>query len=435
MKTHVVLKTSPREEVRFRSSSTDHVHEFVIGDKSTQQSIQEFCLTQLEDQGLVPTTLAQDLFNLSMAVFAADKRTSRKQTMDGWTRDIVLHVPVSHASLWRSATAHVVDCLSFLTGDSWAVHFRTRTGIPRGLQGELAFEAPPAVCLFSGGLDSFIGAIDLIAQHKKVMLVGHYDHGSVSGPQKSAARVLQSKYGKRVAPLSFRVELPRDGRTVERTTRGRSFLFIALGVLVASAYQQPPALVIPENGLIALNVPLTGPRSGSLSTRTTHPYYIAAYQKLLNALGLNVTLELPYRMLTKGEMLRGCMDQQLLRDRFRSTMSCAHPGVGRYDKKSAKDHCGYCLPCIIRRASLVAAGMAQREKYFIRDLKRTPPSPLLKRDEDLRAIRMAVVRSQNLNEAQALFEVLASGPIPVANERLEYARVYMRGLKELSALF
>ena len=435
MKTHVILKTSPTENVRFRNSSTDLIHEFVIGDYNTQESIQETCLTQLEGKGLVPSALAQDLFNLSIAVFAADKRSSRKHTADGWTRDIVLHVPVSNAPLWRSASTHVLNCLSFLTGDSWSVHFRARTDTPRSLQAELAFETPPAVCLFSGGLDSFIGAIDLIAEHKKVMLVGHYDHGSVSGPQRSAARVLQTKYGKRVTPLSLRVELPRDGRTVERTTRGRSFLFIALGVLVSSAYPQPPALFIPENGLIALNVPLTGSRSGSLSTRTTHPYYIASYQNLLNAIGLNVNLELPYRFHTKGEMLRGCADQQLLRERFRATMSCAHPGVGRYDKKSARDHCGYCLPCLIRRASLLAAGMAQREKYFIRDLKRNPPSPLLKRGEDIRAVRMAVARSQKLNEPQALFEVLAAGPIPNPTERLEYARVYMRGLKELDALF
>ena len=40
--------------------------------------------------------------------------------------------------------------------------------------GESSLIQPQAVCLFSGGLDSFVGAIDLLSTGANVALVGHY---------------------------------------------------------------------------------------------------------------------------------------------------------------------------------------------------------------------------------------------------------------------
>lgn len=53
-------------------------------------------------------------------------------------------------------------------------------------------------------------------------------------------------------------------------------------------------LRVPENGLIALNVPLDPLRLGALSTRTTHPFYMARWNDLLSALGIPGRLENPY---------------------------------------------------------------------------------------------------------------------------------------------
>ena len=66
----------------------------------------------------------------------------------------------------------------------------------------------------------------------------------------------------------------------ESTMRSRSILFLALGTLVGSALGLGTGLVVPENGLISLNVPLTFGRGGSHSTRTTHPHTIALYRRL-----------------------------------------------------------------------------------------------------------------------------------------------------------
>src|SRR5712664_2091842 len=102
--------------------------------------------------------------------------------------------------------------------------------------------------------------------------------------------------------MSFRDGLVK-GVDAEKTTRGRSFLFLALGVLVGTGFAGPFTLRLPENGLIALNVPLDRLRLGSLSTRTTHPFYLARWNELLKLLGISGRLENPYWNKTKGEMV------------------------------------------------------------------------------------------------------------------------------------
>ena len=47
-------------------------------------------------------------------------------------------------------------------------------------------------------------------------------------------------------------------------------------------------LIIPENGLISLNIPLAYTRTGTSSTRTTHPHYMKMLQELIAELGLQV---------------------------------------------------------------------------------------------------------------------------------------------------
>ena len=81
----------------------------------------------------------------------------------------------------------------------------------------------------------------------------------------------------------------------ESSTRGRSLAFYAFAVLAASRVVGSPVPVfVPENGFICINPPLVPGRVASLSTRTTHPLFIAMLQELLDRLGVAVKLQLPY---------------------------------------------------------------------------------------------------------------------------------------------
>lgn len=132
--------------------------------------------------------------------------------------------------------------------------------------------------------------------------------------------------------------------------RARSIVFLAYGVLMATTLTryhsgEEVTLYVCENGFIALNPPLTGGRLGSLSTRTTHPVVFALLQQVLDAAGLRVRIVNPYKFKTKGEMLRECLNQELLAVHAHQTTSC-----GRF-KQFGYSHCGRCVPCQVRRAA------------------------------------------------------------------------------------
>src|SRR3546814_18618542 len=74
-------------------------------------------------------------------------------------------------------------------------------------------------------------------------------------------------------------------------------------------------------------------------------------QRLIDALALDVELNNPYRHMTKGEMVANCADKPFLEKIVANSMSCSSPAKARYKKLSPR-HCGYCVPCLIRRASL-----------------------------------------------------------------------------------
>ncbi len=147
----------------------------------------------------------------------------------------------------------------------------------------LPISQPDSVCLFSGGLDSFIGATDLIANKRNPILVSHY-WDSMTSEKQTECETLLSKEA--TAPLlHVRARVGFEKKKVktaesENSLRGRSFMFFALAAMTASAMVKKTTIYVPENGLISLNVPLDPLRLGALSTRTTHPYYMARWNDL-----------------------------------------------------------------------------------------------------------------------------------------------------------
>src|SRR3546814_3313419 len=67
--------------------------------------------------------------------------------------------------------------LRFLSGDRWRVFFRDRTKRTRTLAvapKRLAIDGLTKVSLLSGGLDSLIGAVDLLSGGERSLFVSHY---------------------------------------------------------------------------------------------------------------------------------------------------------------------------------------------------------------------------------------------------------------------
>lgn len=442
----------PRQAIALRLGATDTVPitapgynitevQFVSGEKSLSHGIGTV-ISDIAKLGLTPSEIAIDLHLLAALVYAADTQVSRHaHSEDDWTRELKLCVPVSDVAVWNGVVPTLKILLNYLTGDFWDFEFRAR---PDGFE-TLVKDATTVegvdftgVSLFSGGLDSLIGAIDELAGGNRPILVSHAGEGSASNAQYACFDAVNSHFKesglRRIRGWLQFEKNDFPGLFGENSTRARSFLFFALGVLVGSGLSPTWSLRVPENGLIALNVPLDETRLGSLSTRTTHPFYMARWQELLDGLGVAGRIENPYWNRTKGEMVAQCQDQGLLASAVKDSLSCSSPTKGRW-KGLGVQHCGYCLPCLIRRAALLA-GMKSGDPttYTLANLDEGALSTRTSEGQQVRSFQVAI---EKLSAKPHLARLLVhkNGSLADFPERLDdYADVYRRGMGEVEQL-
>ena len=375
----------------------------------------------------LPGQAVTAFLSAALGVWAADKFLPRRAAPDAWTRKITLNLPVSPA--WLPLAPGLSRLLNFLTGDDWTLKLR-ETSLDLGLKGEWPHPwRPDGVMLFSGGLDSLIGALDRLEAGERLLLVSHYDFGQLAGTQQTLAAALLGHYGPdRVYHLGLRVQFPQ---APELSTRSRSLLYLALGLAAAASFGAATPLIIPENGWISLNPPLTTNRLGSCSTRTTHPYFLEQLTGLWQEAGLANPLVNPYTNLTKGEMVRGCRNRDLLKQLFGMSLSCARPVVSRW-QGGAAGACGYCYPCLMRRAALHTLGWDRGGDYR-RDVLSDPEALAHRvRGLDLRALLLAV---QTWEEAPAEVEarlMLGVDPETLPARLAAAHRVLDRGFREIA---
>jgi hypothetical protein len=377
-----------------------------------------------------PSARNLDFMRLAVAAYGADKVVMREETRDRWTRQLRLHVPASEPELWKAAAAAFGSALSFLTGDAWDFRFR-REHPSEGAATCLLLDSFDAVSLFSGGLDSLAGAIDILEHGRSVILVGHYESNLLMPRQRALYERLRDTYGaERVLYRPFYLRplgpkatqarpLPTDR---EPTTRGRSFLFIAAAGVVASAAGLG-AVQVPENGYIGLNIPLEPSRVGACSTRTTHPYFLRLLAAALAEVGIDLAIQNPYQLKTKGEVLEGCRNRDLLLELAPATISCAHPEVGRWSHESYAN-CGYCYPCLVRRVSLHRLDADAASDYRVDVGAPGFVSRPGQKTSHIRAILQSISRPTHPTDA------LSAGPLP-RGQTAEFAALYERGRDEI----
>ncbi|MEC4723316.1 Qat anti-phage system QueC-like protein QatC [Noviherbaspirillum sp. CPCC 100848] len=402
--------------------------------------------SDLAGLGVYPSEIGTDLLVLAAHVHAADTRISRDtEAQDGWTREIRLCVPVSDTDRWTAASPVFVRLLNFLTGDRWRLSFRPRPARFARLstirRPNLLGPSFDDLSLFSGGLDSLIGGINMLEAGRTPLLISHAGEGATSDAQSTLFDTLKRTYrGNNFNRLRLWMAFPEGlvtGSGGENTTRGRSFLFFALGIFAGTGLEDGHfTLKVPENGLIAVNVPLDPLRLGALSTRTTHPFYIARWNDALAALGLNGRIENPYWDKTKGEMVRECANGVLLRQLAGASLSCSSPTKGRWQGLGTQ-HCGYCLPCLIRRAALVTGLSPEPDptNYTINDLTSRVLDTRQSEGVQIRSFQLAIER---LRQRPDLARILIHKPGPLIDEsavrQARLASVYQRGLEEVGIL-
>lgn len=402
---------------------------------SDDQSIADFqtdLSVSLNDLGT--NTANRDLVRIAVAVFLADRAFRRPRS---WRRNIKVTVPVEveEKRTWTAAIGDLERLLGFLTGDRWQIEL---------LSVELnRSSATPSHCdseqymLLSGGADSLSGALTL-ATADQTCFVSRTDVG-----QPAARRQLHRLWRADVSCVSRKVN-PRSSATRglvgrEPTSRSRSLLFFALGLLIASTKEAP--LLVPENGFASLNVPLVPERTGSHSTRTTHPRYIHQLRGCLEAVGAHADLSNPYADYTKGEMFSAVAKKwgpQEASTALSASFSCAKRSGLRVPKpKKGTNHCGLCYGCLVRRAAFHAAGLTDHTLYYANphdEVGEPGRWHTAAQRVDIAAFQFAVAAANRPAGAADIKANLAASRLPSGSSYADAVDLVKRGLDEIAQI-
>ena len=315
-----------------------------------------------------------DLLEIASYVFAADRRIYRgeKDSVEyhSWSRVLHFYIRVRDYEFWSSPSvkACLSELLMFMTGDS-LISFTFEPGHstpPTGLFDHPEFSidrdpSPPRVTLFSGGLDSLCGVIDLLTEsNDKVMLVSHESRPSTVHTQRALLEALQGQFPGRVSRYAFGCTLSQ-GRASDETQRSRSFLYTAIAYAIASVHKENSFNVY-ENGVTSINLPRREDLMNARASRTTHPQTMSRLASLYSLIGEKpFCISLPYLNLSKADVIARLYSKSP--GLIPSSVSCTKT----FNLTGEASHCGYCIQCIDRRIAGWAAGAEDRDHRGLYD--------------------------------------------------------------------
>lgn len=343
--------------------------------------------------------VALDLIEIAAFVYAIDSSVSRGGLMDThmgakWHRNFQVTLPVRNADLWSKPKhkAALEETLMFLSGDRFTFDFaqiESETAVPERYFdfGQESAWQPDSVLMFSGGLDSYAGALEEIIDRKqKVALISHFSATKIAPIQRELQKHMAQKLGSQMLMhFPMRVQLKR-GTNAESTHRARSFLFAALGMATAIAFGQKRVSFY-ENGVVSLNLPPVGNVLGTRATRTTHPQTLQRFEALFSMIfDQDLRVDNPFFWRTKTDVVQ-TIARLGMADQIAFTRSCAD--VHNQTKQYA--HCGRCSQCVDRRFAMLAADLATHDpvEAYRLDLMASPRERVQDKEVALSYVRSA----------------------------------------------
>lgn len=353
--------------------------------------------------------VALDLIEIAAFVYAIDSSISRGGLTDQkmgakWHRSFRVSLPVRNLSLWsnRKLKRILEETLMFLSGDRFDFDFtqaETQAALPERYFdfGKESAWQPDSVIMFSGGLDSYAGALEEIIDRKhKVALISHFSATKIAPIQRDLQKhMAESLGGQMLMHFPMRVQL-KQGTNTEGTHRARSFLFAALGMATAIAFGQKRVSFY-ENGVVSLNLPPVGNVLGTRATRTTHPQTLERFENLFSMIfGQDLRVDNPFFWRTKTDVVQ-TIARLGMADQIAFTRSCAD--VHNQTKQYA--HCGRCSQCVDRRFAMLAAGLTAHDpaEAYRLDLMRSPRERVQDKEVALSYVRTAFAY-EAVNEAE-----------------------------------
>lgn len=311
-----------------------------------------------------------DLLEIAAYVYAADRLYKRGTTdqleFSGWSRKFHFVIQVSDYAFWSkpAISKEMGSLLEFLSGDA-LFEFTFEPGFTRHptslFDGDASEELPnPSnveVALFSGGLDSMAGALEILTSSLRSPLFVSHKSGStaITRTQRQLVSVLRARFPERIRHIEFESGLTGIHRAPEETQRARFFLYTCIALGVSLACKQN-SISVYENGMTSIHFRKRQDQLNARSTRTTHPRTIRMLQNFFQQVADSAfEIRTPFFWFTKTDIVQKINDLGGA-DLFSSTVSC-----GKTIRTGSQTHCGGCSQCVDRRIAAYAAGLADRD--------------------------------------------------------------------------
>ncbi len=312
----------------------------------------------------------QDLVCLAATVYGADLLVSRGEADSvygqSWRREFSFTVGANAPGLWAPFADDLSRLLGFLTEDSYRFEFEQAPPHP-----PLALNYGPSggmsgadcVCLFSGGLDSLAGLVQLVCSGRKPVVVSHYSVPKRAKYVPELLFKLQSRLGTTFPRTHAQVQL-KGLRAREPTQRSRSFLYLCIGVAVAKALSIEDVFIY-DNGVVSMNLPKARSVYGAHASRSTHPRFLSSFQSIVGEILGGVRVHNPFLWMTKGEVL-SILRENSVSDLIKDSISCGNTR----NSSGEHPHCGVCSQCVDRRFAVSAMCLLEEdpEALYAKDI-------------------------------------------------------------------
>jgi 7-cyano-7-deazaguanine synthase in queuosine biosynthesis len=404
--------------------------------------------------------LARDILRVGQAAFLADRAFRRGNRLGQQMRRLRVTIPVENPRRWRAISLEVERLAEFVSHDVWRFDFvplKQRAPSRSVTRPKLRYVSPySSILLFSNGLDSLCGLAAAMKRGEVPILVSHSPPGRQQVIDKSTA-LTQSLEGESEGPLFFNFYFKVHDRDSsgkrslfpERSRRTRPMLFLCMAGAVALELNVRK-IHLNENGVLAVNLPFRAHLNGPQISRHAHPETLRRFEHMLKRIwphrGAPIVSN-PFSDCTKAEELGVLGNAGHL---AKTTVSCEYAGQqvahlikwlrthSRGKTKVAVKECGLCMPCLIRRTALRAAGFKDQGGRYAFDYRIVFRNPVFYANSPLFSSVSSHVRTLH----DFCWEISSSKPsdfmIKYAYElslACEAGPAFSKGSKEIFALY
>jgi hypothetical protein len=379
---HIILCSGLKVPVKYKKHPPSHILRLSLDGDKPSQNIKVGLPYFVQKLNCHFPDRVKDLLEIAGYIYAADRLVKRgnpgQLEYHNWSRHFLFHFHVRDQAFWKKPEIQrrLNELLCFVSGDR-KYEFKFYAGAKDVGQTsmfddeEIEFEEKnnSSVALFSGGLDSLAGALSILENTtKKLLVVSHLSNNfGVKAMQKDVFALLKKDYGDRVQRFPFECNLTGD-RAAEETQRTRVFLYACIAYSLA-IHTVDGEINIFENGVTSANFSKRQDLINARASRTTHPKTLHLLQEFFGVLSSkNVVIHHPFIYKTKADIFN-IIKQYGKEGYINSTLSCTKTFL-KFKNNSQATHCGICSQCIDRRFSAFASGLQDYDATYDCDVSK-----------------------------------------------------------------